>query len=151
MQHHQRGRVGAGDRVDVHSRRDRPHRLDILAWILDEVRLVEDDHGRRATVPGDEQVSLDAPRIEVAVEPADEEDDVDVRGDDLLLRAIPRRAAREPARSRQHSPDASGTVITGRVEDDPVADRRELGARGGMMAQATQTRASSSPPSPITR
>ena len=41
--------------------------------------------GRDAARPGDRQVALEAAQVEVAVEPGDEERDVDVGGDDLLV------------------------------------------------------------------
>ena len=89
----------------------------------------------------DEQIAFDPARVEVAVEPDDEEDDVDVRGDDLFFGAIAGRAAREAARARQHRTDpccasyAVRAVVLGRLDDDPVADRWEIRARRRLVPQ----------------
>ena len=86
----------------------------------------------------DEQVSFDPARVVVAIEPGDEEDDVDVRGDDLLFGAIAGGAAREAARARQHRRSdavAVRAVVLRRLDADPVADGREIRARRGVMPQ----------------
>ena len=53
--------------------------------VVGEVGLVEDDDRRDAARPGDRQVALDAPEVEVVVEARDEQRDVDVGGHDLLV------------------------------------------------------------------
>ena len=68
--------------------------------------------------------------VEVAVEPGDEEDDVDVGGDDLFLGGVAGRAPREAAVPRQHGDGyARRRRAAARSTRDPVADRREIGAR----------------------
>ena len=72
---------------------DAPHLVDEDAGIRHQIRLVQHDDRRGATVRSDEEVALDAARVVVAVEPGDEKDDVDVGGDDLLLGAVARGPA----------------------------------------------------------
>lgn len=99
-----------------------------------EVRLRQDDHRRRAALPAEREVALEAPRVEVAVEPRDEEDDVDVRRDDLLdrLAVVGGREARELRPSRQHGVDERRV---GRRDRDPVADRGQLAPGLGGVAE----------------
>jgi hypothetical protein len=59
--------------------------------VLPEVGLVEDDDRAGPAGPGGRQVALDPPKVEIAVEPADEEDGVDV-GDGLGLDGLRRFA-----------------------------------------------------------
>jgi len=61
------------------------------------------------------------------VEARDEEDHVDVGGDDLLLGGIAGGAPRELAEARQDRADARVAAGRGPLEDDPVADGREIG------------------------
>jgi hypothetical protein len=66
-----RGRTGTPgrDRLDLADARRRR---------VAEVRLVEQDDGTRAALPGHDEVTLDAARVVIFVEPRDEEDRVDV-------------------------------------------------------------------------
>src|SRR3712207_7177066 len=59
----------------------------------------QDDDGPCAALARHDEVALDAPQVEVLVEPHHEKERVDVGGDDLLLRLAPRRAAREDRKS----------------------------------------------------
>jgi hypothetical protein len=77
-----------------------------------------------AALPRERQVALDAPDVEVQIEAADDERDVDVRGDDLRLRLGPGDLAHERAASRQDRMDCRAALVGARSDGDPVADRR---------------------------
>jgi hypothetical protein len=95
-----------------------------------EIRLVQDDDGLGAALPRGRQVALEAARLEVAFRQRhDEKHHVDVRGEHLLLALQPRHLAREPRASREHGVDPLR-------ERDPVADGREVGRGGYIVAQA---------------
>ncbi len=79
--------------MNRHVLRQRPHLVCELLRFRSEIRLVQDDHRSGAAVPGDDQVPLDAARIEVAVQTGDEKHRIDVGGDDLLFRRIAGGAA----------------------------------------------------------
>ena len=120
--------------------RARGDRLDLGACIgadvVDEVGLVEDDDRPRAAVPGGREVALDAPQVEVVVEAADQEDRVDVGGDDLLLGGLAGDLAREPAAAGEEGLD--GALVVGarpRRDGHPVADGGEAVATVGQVAQ----------------
>ena len=101
---------------------------------------------------GDEQVALDAPRVEVAVEPGDEEHDVDVGGDDLLLGAVAGGAAREAARPRQHRPDPRDTRRPAAARRRPSRRPRERRPRRRHGGAAGPTRGPATrPPRSSTR
>ena len=97
-------------------------RLDELARVVADVELREHDHGIGAAVPGSGEVALETARVEVLVEPGDEDDRVDVRDEDVLLRLQPRRLARDLRASWQERLDRE-PVAGGVADDDPVADR----------------------------
>ena len=111
--------------MDGDAGRDRLDLVDVSRRIVDEVRLVQHDDRRGAALPRDDQVALDPPRIEIAVEAADEKHDVDVGGDDLFFGGIAGRAAREAAEPRQDGVDARVAVRDG-LDDHPVADRGKV-------------------------
>jgi hypothetical protein len=68
------------------------------------------------------EVPLEPPRVEVAVEPGDEEDGVDVRDQHVLLGPEPRRLPRDLRPPREDGLDRRPPAA--RVADgDPVADR----------------------------
>src|SRR4051794_33734586 len=124
-----------GHGEDWNARRDSPGVADERRHVLDEVSLVQHDDGRRTAVPRGEQVALDAPRVEIAIEAGDEEHDVDVRGDDLLLGRVTRGAPGKPAGPRKNRADPRVAVRDHGVERDPVADGGKVGARRGFVAQ----------------
>ena len=113
------GHVAHGE--DGHT--DRDHlRLGELAGVVEDVELREHDDRVGAGVPGRGQVALEATRVEVPVEPGDEQHRVDVRDEDVLLGLEPRRLARDLRATRQQRLDRE--AVSGRVaDDDPVADR----------------------------
>ncbi len=108
-----------------------------LRRILDEVGLVQDDNRRGATLPRHDEVALDPPRVEIAVEAADQKHDVDVGGDDLFLRGVAGGATREAAEARQHGMDARVAVSDG-LDDHPVADGGKIRAGFGAMAKTSR-------------
>ena len=65
----------------------------------------------RAALPRHGEVALEAARVEVVVEPRDDEGGVDVGGDDLLDGLVAGGLAREDALARQHGVDR-GAVAT---------------------------------------
>ena len=117
----------------------------IALWVVNHVRLVQDDHRRRAALVRDEQVSFDPPRVEVAVETGDEEHGVDVRGDDLFFGGSPaaRREKRlwrgRTARIRASPPCAGGSSAT----QSPTAGKSARAC--AWWRSRPETRASDSP------
>ena len=91
------------------------------------VCLVEQDDRLGAAVAREQQVPLDAAQVELAVEPAHEEDDVDIRGDHLLPAVPPGLAPRETGPTGQHRADPGGTVLRVGLDRHPVADGGQLG------------------------
>jgi hypothetical protein len=123
--------------MDRRSRRDRLDLAHHRREVGGEVRLVEDDDRARAAVPGRRQVALDAAQVEVVVEAGDEEDGVDVRGDDLLLGGAAGDLAREPAAAGEQRLD--GAFVPGRRtarHGDPVAHGRKGVAPLGLVTEA---------------
>ena len=93
--------------------------------------------GRGAAVPGDDEVALDAARIEVAVEPGHEEDGIDVRRDDLFFGGIAGGAAGKAARPRQDGADPRVGAVGWRLDGDPVTHGRKVHPLRGLMAQSS--------------
>ena len=122
------GRAGR-DGLDL---RDEPRLI-----LRHEIGLVQQDDRPRAAVPRGDQVALDAPRVEIMIQAADQEHDIDVRGDDLLLGDIARRLARELAAAGERGLDDRVAVSLGLHDGHPVADRRKRLARLGAMTQAS--------------
>ena len=73
---HRDHRRGAGDRRGL--RESRGH-------IVAEVALIQHDHRRRAAFGGQRQVAFQAAQIEIAVQSADQKDQVDIGRDGLLI------------------------------------------------------------------
>ena len=96
-----------------------------------EVGLGEDDDRLRLGVGGEREEALEPAQVEVAVERADDERDVDVRGEHLGLGAAVARRPGDAAAARQHRVDDAGR----RVRRHPVADGGEVGRGGGGVAQ----------------
>ena len=105
-----------------------------------EVSLREQDYRSRAALPGEREVALEDAYVHVLGERGCDEDDVDVRGDDLLagrLRAgVVGGTAREPGAARKDRPDRGASRLT-RIESDPVTDDGQFGERAGLVAQAS--------------
>ena len=116
--------------MDWHRRRQGPDFLDVSFGTVDEICLVQDDDGSGAAFPGNEEVSFDAPRVEIPIESADEEHRVDVRRDDLLFGPIAGGAAREAAESREDGDDPGVAIACALSASDGWQDavRRLRGA-----------------------
>ena len=80
-----------------------------------EVRLRQDDHGTGAALPGEDQVALEPPQIQVLVQRRDEERDIDIRRKHLLFGSLPGGLARELRVAGQDSRDRARAVIGARV------------------------------------
>ena len=134
--------------MDWNADRDRLHlrggRRDVVAQIG-----LRQHHGRLgAALPGQDEVSLDPSQIQVVDQATDEEDDVDVGGDDLLLRRavlVARGYADERCAPRKHAAD-DRRPFAAKFEGDPVADGGQLGAvRAVVQKPSRKTRAHLSP------
>ena len=89
-----------------------------------DVDLVEDDDGRHPALHGQQQVALDAARIEVVVEPRDEEGEVQVGGQDLRS-AVGGPTADECASPRQDLAQRRPCRLAGQgLQCQPVAHGR---------------------------
>ena len=122
-----------------------------LFEITRDVRLVEHDHRGDPAGPGHGEVALQAAQVEVAIEPGDQERDVDVGRDHLLIGEVAGRpparvgrAAHEGRPARQDRGD-HGSVVgagsrIGRLERDPVADRREVGRGERVVSEPARDR-----------
>ncbi len=95
------------------------------------------DRGHAAR-PGDGQVALEAAQVEVAVEPGDEERDVDVRGDDLLVGEVAGgppagvggapdegRATRQDRRDDGRVVGGGGAAVGSRATQSPTAGKSD--------------------------
>ena len=96
------------------------------------VALVEDDDRPGAALPARREIALEAPKVEVVAEGADDEDDVDVRRDHLLGDLLSRRLARERGRPLEDGVHGRGRGVGRILDGHPVADRQEIrrGDRG---------------------
>jgi hypothetical protein len=149
---HARSQPG-GERVEscsgVHA--DRQHRHggaerepdvgDARRRVGVEVGLGEHHDGVRAGVGGEREHALEPAHAEVAVERAEDERDVDVRGQHLRLGPAAGRGARDPAAARQHGMHDPA----GRVDRDPVTDGGQVDGRCRGMAKAAGERSGDRP------
>ena len=91
--------------------------------------LVSTTTGSAPLSQAEREIALEPAQVEVAVERRHEEDDVHVRGDDLLDRLEAGGLARERRPPRQHGLESRGRPAVG-GERDPVADGGQIGAGG---------------------
>jgi hypothetical protein len=80
--------------------------------------LREQHDGARPALADEGEVALDAPEVEVAVEPREHEREIDVGGDDLRLGSKAGGAAHETCSPRQHREDRPAVR-----EHHPIAGR----------------------------
>jgi hypothetical protein len=104
--------------------------------VIDHVRLVQHHDRRSAALDGDQQISFDSSGVEIPVETGDEENGIDVCGDDLLLGCIAGRATGELATSRQHGNDSAVTRMLRWLNRHPVADGRKIHPCGRAVPKA---------------
>jgi hypothetical protein len=108
---------GADD-VDRHPERHRLDLRDERGGVDEPIGLRQHDLRPRAAFPDRHEVALDAARLEVGAERADEEGDVDVGYQRLGLRCAAGRVADQRTAAAQHA--ANGAVGIG--QPDPVPD-----------------------------
>ena len=117
------------DEHDVDERQPRAQRVARSAGILAEIRLVDEDHRRRAAVPDHREIPLEPPGIQVVRQRRDEKDRLDVRGNDLLFDRPPRRRARHDGTAFQHMVNDSV------ANTDPIADGRKGRSGRGLVSK----------------
>src|SRR5262249_26027783 len=86
-----------------------------------DIRLVQDNDRVRAALPSQQQVTLDPPKVEVAVQPVDDEQRVDIGGDHLLARRSTGLFARERCLARENASDAAAVL-----ERHPITHSRPI-------------------------
>ena len=90
----------------------------------------------RAPLSARREIALEAPKVEVVAEGADDEDDVDVRRDHLLGDLLSRRLARERGRPLEDGVHGRGCGVGRILDGHPVADRQEDPPRRPRHAEA---------------
>ena len=114
-------------------------RLDLVERVLGtahEIALRQQHHRLRAALSGENDVPLDASEIQILVERGDDEDDVDVRGEHLLLGRLPGGLARELRPAGDERDDRSRLLVLARGNGDPVAHDGEVGRRRRLVVEA---------------
>ena len=102
--------------------------LDRVVGVLGAVGLGQHDDRLRTATTDQQQVALDAARIEVGIQAADDEHRIDVRGDHLLVVMLAGRAALDAGMARQQRHDARA-LGGGILQQHPVADGRAFMGR----------------------
>src|SRR4030095_16787450 len=100
-----------------------------------EVGLIQNQHWAGAAVPCEAQVSLDAARVEFAVERTHQKYDVDIRGDDLFFGSSASDFAGEFSFALQNAVDCCAIFSNAELQQHPIADRRKICARLDLVAQ----------------
>ncbi len=100
-----------------------------------EIRLVEQHERTRPAAADERQVALHAARIVIRPEIRDHHHRVHIRADHLLRRAFAGSLAREPVAARQQRADHRQIRPLPRIDRHPVADRRQIGVRRGVVPQ----------------
>ena len=132
------GAVDDAHREDGHRAAERgAHLGHAQRGLRVQIGLGEHDHGLGLRVGGEGEEALEPAQVEVAVERADHERHVDVRGEHLRLGAPVARGTGDPAAAGQKRVDDARL----RVGADPVAHRGQVGGGGGGVAQAAGRRA----------
>ncbi len=104
--------------------------LTFIERIGAEVCFVEDDDGCDAAFPGEHKGAFESAEVEVEVEAADEEDGVDIGGDDLFIGAGAGHLAGEGGAAGEDTADDGGGVLVfvfAEIDGDPIADGGEVG------------------------
>jgi hypothetical protein len=102
---------------------------EALGKIVAEVALVEGDYGGGSAFGGEGEIAFQAAEVEIAIEAANEEDEIDVGGEGLLIFAASGGAACEEGAAGEDGFDdgLSGADDAG---GDPIADHGHSGAGG---------------------
>jgi hypothetical protein len=90
-----------------------------------QVRFREDHDGSRAGLAREHEIALDARDVEVPITGGDNEQRVDVRGDELDPAIVARRRPLEHARSVQDPHEATAASI----DEQPIADGSSVRSR----------------------
>ena len=114
--------VQGAQRVHGPAFRQGSERGESVGGGLGRVGLVEHEHGARARIVELREVAHESIRVQVVVDPADEQDRVDVRGEQLRRGPGATRAPQEAASPGEHVGDAGvlGALRSGPL--NPVAD-----------------------------
>src|SRR5262249_53706195 len=86
------------------------------------------------------QVTLEASRVQVAVERSNQEQGVEIGGDDLFVNFVAGDLAGELVEPGQHGVDHRLLVVRGLAQDYPIADGREIRPVAGFVPQAAADR-----------
>ncbi len=98
-----------------------------------QIGLVEHDNRLGSAIPGQGQVAFDAAQVVIAIQGSEQEHGVEVGGDDLLFG---QRSGGTPGKLRapgQHGMDVRAAFAGPEADDDPITDRRQGGAGGGVV------------------
>ena len=117
----------AGQRRDV---------ADMCRQVGRKIGLGEKNDRRGAALARHQQVPLETTRVVVAIEAHDDEDDVDIGGDDLLAGRRSPAARRVKAAAPRQDADDDRSILWTLTNGDPVADRRQLRAAARRDASA---------------
>jgi len=99
------------------------------------VGFVQNEDGMGAAFPGEAEIALEAARVEFAVERADEQERVDVGGDDLLFGFFAGGFARELGAAGEYAMNDGAIFAGANLREEPIADGGEVGAVVGGMAK----------------
>ena len=100
----------------------------LLIEVGAKVQLVQDDDRLRPAAGCEADVALDAAYVEVAVEPANDEEIIDVRSNDLLLCCVSGGLSNDHRCSRYNGVDDRGRAVS-IFKRNPIADRRKIHSR----------------------
>jgi hypothetical protein len=131
---------GTGLRADLKDfdhQFDRPELHHCGRRVGADVGFVQDDDRGGAAAEHGRDVAFDAARVEIPVEPGDEEDSVDVRREDLFCGPSARDLTRYSRATGQQRVDGS-TVFAVRPDCHPVADCREFAALLGLVPETAR-------------
>lgn len=99
------------------------------------VGFVEDKDGSRAAFPGEAEVAFEAAGVEFAIERSDEEERVDVGGDDLFCGFFAGGFAGELGAAGEEAVNDGAVFAGADLREEPIADGGESGALMGGMAE----------------
>ena len=116
---------------------ERGHVADMRGQVWREIGLGEKNDRRGAALARHQQVPFETTRIVVAIESHDDEDDVDIGGNDLLAGWLASRAPREGGAPREDADD-DRLILWTLTNGDPVADGRQLRTTAGTMLQPSR-------------
>ncbi len=116
------------DHVHGHVAGHSPDLCDLRRQVGRKIGLGQHDDRCGPALASEQQVALEATQREIGVEPHDDEDDVDIRGDHLLVGDLSGHLPGEPRAPRQHRDDRAAVLVGSPADGDPVAHGRKRGA-----------------------